>query len=100
MALWAIPARDAQTSPANLARQLFAAIRFRAPASPADTPALVVASAGDRLVSVECSIAIARRWRAPLLLHPRAGHEIALDDPAWLARQCARWAAGLRRPGC
>lgn len=96
---WTGHARSAVTSPMNTARQLLAAIRFRLPLSPPGVPTLVVASAADRLVSVECSIVIARRCGWPLLLHPSAGHEIALDDPAWLARQCARWAAGLEHLG-
>lgn len=96
---WARYATEAPTSPANAARQLLAAMRFCAPAARPEVAALVIASAADRLVSVECSIAIARRWSWPLLLHPTAGHEIALDDPAWLARQCARWQAGLAHLG-
>lgn len=95
VANWTRYATEAPTSPANAARQLLAAMRFSAPPSRPVVPALVVASAADRLVSVECSIAIARRWNWPLLMHPTAGHEIALDDPTWLASQCARWQAGL-----
>lgn len=94
-ARWANYARNARTSLANAARQLRAAMRYRAPPGPIGVPALVVASAADRLASVECSIAMARRWGLALALHPCAGHELALDDPRWLARQCARWQAGL-----
>jgi pimeloyl-ACP methyl ester carboxylesterase len=92
---WARYAREAHTSPGNAARQLIAALRYRVPDTKPDVPALAIGSTSDRLVSVECSIAIARRWDWPLLLHPTAGHELALDDPGWLARQCARWQAGL-----
>jgi pimeloyl-ACP methyl ester carboxylesterase len=92
---WAGYASQAHTSSRNAARQLVAALRFRLPSAAPGVPALVIASAADRVVSVECSIALARRWDLPLLLHPSAGHEIALDDPVWLARQCARWQAGL-----
>lgn len=99
IARWARYAREAPTSPANAARQLLAALRYRWPASRPDVPALVIASTADRLASAECSIEIARRWGWPLLLHPTAGHEIALDDPGWLARQCARWQAGIEHPG-
>ncbi len=94
-ARWARYAAQSSTSPSNAARQLMAALRFRLPPSRPDVAAIVVASAADRLVSVECSIALARRWGLPLLMHPTAGHEIALDDPGWLARQCARWQSGL-----
>jgi pimeloyl-ACP methyl ester carboxylesterase len=93
---WARHAREASTSSWNAARQLMAAMRFRLPPSRPQVAAIVVASAADRLVSVDCSVALARRWQLPLLMHPTAGHEIALDDPGWLARQCAHWQAGLR----
>lgn len=92
---WARYAREARTSPANACRQLFAAMRYHLPHVRPAVPALAIASTGDRLVSVECSISISRRWGWPLLLHATAGHELALDDPGWLARQCARWRAGL-----
>jgi pimeloyl-ACP methyl ester carboxylesterase len=98
-ARWARYATEAPASSANAGRQLLAAMRFRLPASRPAVPALVIASAADRLVSIECSIAIARRWGWPLLIHPTAGHELALDDPAWLARQCARWQASLEHLG-
>jgi pimeloyl-ACP methyl ester carboxylesterase len=99
VARWTRHAQHAQTSPTNAARQLLAAVRFRLPPGRPSAPAVVIASTADRLVSAECSIAIARHWSWPLLLHPSAGHEIALDDPAWLQRQCARWQAGLEHLG-
>jgi pimeloyl-ACP methyl ester carboxylesterase len=92
---WARYACEDRTSARNAARQLLAAVRYRLPEARPDAPALAIASTSDRLVSVECSIAIARRWNWPLLLHPTAGHELALDDPGWLARQCAGWHAAL-----
>jgi pimeloyl-ACP methyl ester carboxylesterase len=95
---WAGYARTRRASKANALRQLVAAARYRLPPAPPRVPMLVVASAADRLVSVECSIALARAWGLPIVLHPAAGHELALDDPRWLARQCARWDAGLRTP--
>jgi pimeloyl-ACP methyl ester carboxylesterase len=94
-ARWARYAAEARTSPSNACRQLLAAMRYRLPDARPQVPALAIASTGDKLASVECSIAIARRWSWPLLLHPTAGHELALDDPGWLARQCARWQLGL-----
>ena len=93
---WARHSTSARTSAANVARQLVAAMKFNLPAEQPRVPMFVIASAGDRLVSVECSIAIARRWSLPLAMHPSAGHEIALDDPAWLVRQCVRWDGGAR----
>jgi predicted alpha/beta hydrolase family esterase len=96
---WALHASHARTSARNALRQLSAAARWRLPARRPAVPMLVLGSAADRLVSVECSIAIARQWSLPLVLHLTAGHEIGMDDPAWLARYCARWVGGVYAPG-
>lgn len=90
---WTAHARSAPVARANLLRQLLAAARFRAPPAPPRVPLLLLASTRDRLVSVQCSRAMARTWRVPLAEHPRAGHDLALDDPAWLAERIAQWAA-------
>lgn len=77
----------------NALRQLCAAIRYRAPPGPPATRLLVVASLNDTLVHPDCSRALADRWRCEIRLHPRAGHDLALDDGAWLAMQIAQWLA-------
>ena len=87
---WTAIAARHPVSRLNVARQLLAAARFRAPAR-VDVPMLLVASGRDRLVSPRCSEAIARAWGLPLEQHPWAGHDLALDDPAWLADRIARW---------
>lgn len=89
---WTAHARSAPVARANLLRQLLAAARFRAPPAPPQVPLLLLASTRDRLVSVRCSRAIARAWRVPLAEHPRAGHDLALDEPGWLAEHIAQWA--------
>ncbi len=91
---WVSHARSKPVSSLNLVRQLVAAWRFRAPAA-MPVPTLVLASRGDRLVSPDCSRAIAREWKLPLREHPDAGHDLPLDDPGWVARQIAGW-YGLR----
>ena len=97
-AQWAAYARKGRTRPSNVVRQLLAAARFRLPPQRPTVPLLVLASAADRLVHPDCSIEIARYWGLPILLHPSAGHEVALDDPAWLVRQCTRWVGGAHVP--
>ncbi|MEQ1515474.1 MAG: alpha/beta hydrolase [Usitatibacteraceae bacterium] len=82
----------------NALRQLLAAARFRAPATaPAWT--LVLASAHDRLVNVQCSTEIARRWNCAIATHPTAGHDLPLDDGRWVAREIRAWltSSSLRR---
>ncbi|HEX5678218.1 MAG TPA: alpha/beta fold hydrolase [Alcanivorax sp.] len=84
-------------SAANTVRQLWAAARFRAPASlPAGRPVLVISAAGDRLVDPRCSAALAERWSAQRAVHPDGGHDLSLDDPDWLARTLVVW--GAERP--
>lgn len=79
---------------ANAWRQLRAAIAYEAPHEPPPVPLLVLCSGADGLVNPCCSETLAARWRVPLLRHPSAGHDLPLDDPAWVARQVAEW---LRR---
>ena len=76
---------------ANALRQLWAALRFRAARQAPTAATLVLSSAGDQLVHPACSEALARHWHAPLCLHPSAGHDLPLDDGAWVAQQIAHW---------
>ena len=82
-------------STANALRQLLAAARFHAPASPPAVPLQVLVGAGDALVDPGCSGRFAQAWHLPLAEHPTAGHDLALDDPHWVVAQVERWA---RRP--
>ena len=88
---WAAYAHGAPVSRVNMLRQLAAAARYRAPVALPGVPLLLLASEGDRLVSAECSRAIARHWGAPLRIHPAAGHDLPLDDPRWVIEQVRAW---------
>ncbi|MGZ5183361.1 MAG: alpha/beta fold hydrolase, partial [Ramlibacter sp.] len=77
----------------NALRQLWAAARYRAPDRPPAVPLLLLASAGDRLVHPSCSARLADRWEVPLRLHPWAGHDLPLDDPAWVLDHVLSWSA-------
>lgn len=88
---WAGIARTAPVSRSNMLRQLLAAARYRAPGASPGMPTLLLASRRDRLVSVRCSEAMASAWQVPLRVHPGAGHDLALDDPAWLVEQVLAW---------
>ncbi|GLH73495.1 alpha/beta hydrolase [Geothrix limicola] len=74
----------------NAWRQLLAAARLRAP-SVLSVPTLLLASAGDGLVDPRCSEALARRWGCPLAVHPWAGHDLPLDDGAWVLERIRQW---------
>lgn len=87
---WVAYAQSHPVAARNVLRQLAAAARFRAPAQ-VRVPVLVLASRGDRLVSAECSRALAHAWGLPLREHPAAGHDLPLDDPDWIAEQVRSW---------
>lgn len=87
---WAGYLQTQRPSSASVARQIAAAISFRMPKR-VDTPLLVLTSTHDRLVSSTASRAIANSFGAPLAVHPTAGHDIPLDDGAWIAEQVRRW---------
>ncbi len=92
---WTQYAIEQPMSRGNALRQLVAAARYRAPAEPPGVPVLVLAGAGDRLVSPACSKDLARRWKVPIAVHPSAGHDLALDDGPWVAAEVKRWCARL-----
>jgi len=87
---WAQIQADAPVARSNVLRQLWAASRYRAPPS-LPVPALVIAGARDPLCDPECPRRLALRFGAPLLIHPSGGHDLSLDDPAWLAAQVRAW---------
>ena len=91
---WQAWQRQRPVSAANALRQLLAASRFRLTAKP-DCPALIISSKGDRLVNPACSLALAQYFQANHYQHSWAGHDIALDDPSWLAEQIAVFIAHL-----
>ena len=91
LALWLHLHRDRPVTQLNALRQLLAAARFQAPPDRPAPPTLLLASEQDQLVSVACSKSLARQWRSVLHLHPSAGHDIPLDDGAWVAHQVRDW---------
>lgn len=90
---WAAHAQNAPVTRGNVLFQLAAAARYRADTRVPAVPMLLLASRRDRLVSVECSRRIAQAWGVPLREHPAAGHDLPLDDPAWVIAEITRWYA-------
>lgn len=89
--LWRAWRQDSPVSRLNAVRQLWACARFSASEHKPAVPTLLLASAGDQLVSCACSKVIARHWLCDLRLHPSAGHDLPLDAGAWVAQQVAHW---------
>jgi pimeloyl-ACP methyl ester carboxylesterase len=91
---WADIARERPITGAAARGQLLAAMRWSAPRSIA-VPSLFIVGTTDKLVDASCSRALARRYGAPLVEHPTAGHDISTDEPEWLSAQIARWRDSL-----
>ena len=77
----------------NSLRQIIAAARYRPGDLKPKTPVLLLNGLGDRLVAPHCSEAIHRKWRLELRRHLWAGHDLALDDGAWVVAQLKNWVA-------
>jgi pimeloyl-ACP methyl ester carboxylesterase len=95
---WIALRRERRVSRGNALRQLAAAARFRAPAVRPFAPVLVLASARDALVDVRCSRALAQAWKSDFAEHPEAGHDLPLDDAAWVVEQIRDWVRVLATP--
>lgn len=80
----------------NSLRQMLAAMRYRAGGIKPAANMLLLCSQGDGLVDWHCSRALSRAWGVPLRLHTRAGHDLPLDDPQWVARAVTDWLATRR----
>lgn len=90
---WIAWRRECTVTRANALRQLVAAMRFRAPATAPACPLLVLTSRGDALVDPRCSRLLAARWGTTFAEHPDAGHDLPLDDPAWVVERIRAWRA-------
>ncbi len=90
---WTSYAQEYPVTRSNVLRQLRAAVCYRAAPAPPPVPLLLLAAQHDRLVDVKCSLALAQHWGCPLRLHTAAGHDLPLDDGAWVAQQIAEWIA-------
>ena len=95
---WAAWRRSHPVSRLNALRQLYAAGRFVASRTAPRVPTLVLVGARDTLVNPECSRRLAQAWQCPLREHPDAGHDLPLDDAAWVVQQIAEWTASGSTP--
>lgn len=92
LAAWLSLRSSHPVSRLNGLRQLWAAARYRADMPPT-VPLLLLNSAGDELVHPGCSASLAAAWGVPLLTHPTAGHDLPVDDGAWVAARVREWLA-------
>jgi pimeloyl-ACP methyl ester carboxylesterase len=75
----------------NCFRQIIAAATYRPGDIKPKQPVLLLNGLGDRLVAPACSEAIHKKWSLELRSHLWAGHDLALDDGAWVVSQLKEW---------
>lgn len=85
--MWEVIQKERPVSLANTIKQLLAGATFTVGEFYPPIPLQILASTNDRMVSVECSRAIAKKWDLPILEHPTAGHDLSVDDPKWVAEK-------------
>ncbi|WP_394131978.1 alpha/beta fold hydrolase [Shewanella maritima] len=82
---WSRYRRRNTTSMGNGARQLYASAKFVAPAI--ECPVQVIVANNDKLVSANCSYALAQFYQAPLEEISDCGHDASLDYPNEVAQR-------------
>ena len=75
----------------NSFRQIMAAASYRPGNIKPKQPVLLLNGKGDRLVAPICSETIHKKWHLELRSHPWGGHDLTLDDGAWVALQLKNW---------
>ncbi len=87
---WTEIAEQEGLSTKTALRQILSAATFTAPKK-TKIPCLIISSTADNMVSWRSSQKLAKRLESSLILHKSAGHDIAIDDPHWLAETIDRW---------
>jgi pimeloyl-ACP methyl ester carboxylesterase len=95
---WLSIRRQRPVSRANALRQLIAAARYRLARPDGAVRVLVAVGAADALVDPACSRRLAAALGADIAVHPQAGHDLPLDEGAWLAARIAQWVRDRSRP--
>ncbi|MCX7096411.1 MAG: alpha/beta hydrolase [Methylococcales bacterium] len=88
---WAKIQQQRPISLGNSLSQIMAAARFKPGSSKPSQPVLLLNGQGDRMVSPACSEALHKKWGLPLQSCAGAGHDLTLDDGAWVAGQLQAW---------
>jgi pimeloyl-ACP methyl ester carboxylesterase len=80
----------------NSFRQIMAAASYRPGDIKPGQPILLINGKGDRLVAPICSEVIHKKWNLEIRCHPWGGHDLTLDDGAWVALQLKDWIFEMR----
>lgn len=95
---WEMIQNERPISLNNGFRQIIAAASYRPGGLKPRQPVLLLNGLGDRLVSPACSAAIHAKWHLELRRHPWTGHDLTLDDGAWVACQLKDWIDATIQP--
>ncbi len=90
---WETIQQERPVSLKNSWRQIRAAASYRPCGLRPEQSVLLLNAWGDRLVAPECSVDIYRKWRWHYCSHSWAGHDLPLDDGAWVVSQLRAWVA-------
>ncbi len=90
---WRLYAKEYPITRTNILRQLLAATRYRAPDAAPTVPLLLLVGLQDKLVNPACSITLSKKWKCAVKTHPQAGHDLPLDDGAWVTQMIKEWLA-------
>lgn len=71
----------------NIIRQIKLSKSFTSQLNIQPDRVLLIGSQQDQLVNAQCSLRLAQTFNLPLQQHPKAGHDIAIDDADWLIQQ-------------
>lgn len=75
----------------NCFRQIIAAASYHPGDIKPVQPILLINGKGDRLAAPICSEVIGKKWDLELRSHSWGGHDLTLDDGAWVALQLKDW---------
>lgn len=79
------------TTRTNFLRQLMAAGSYRFPKVKPKPQILMLCSEQDPLVNSICTYKIADMWNLNVRSHPKAGHDLPLDDGPWVCEEIQTW---------
>ena len=88
---WVQIQKERPISLKNIYRQMIAAATYQPSPTKPTQSVLLLNAKGDRLVAPSCSEAIQKKWHLELRTHPWAGHDLTVDDGAWVASQLKEW---------
>lgn len=75
---------ETKTSTANVLRQIWASHWHRFPKLRPAIPMFFLASAEDKFAHPDCTLRICAKWNLEPAIHPRASHDLPVDDPRWI----------------